>query len=140
MRFRLIALAAALAAPIASADDASDVRAVVEAAYVQGVHAAFSADAMRKGFHPDFRMYMLRDGALSYVSRDEWIGRLEKRAAEDPRKPEVKAEYPLVDVTGNTAVVRVEVHRDGTHAFTDYLSLYRFADGWKIVAKVFQAR
>ena len=35
------------------------------------------------------------------------------------------------------AVVRLELYRDGKHTFTDYLSLYRFADGWKIVSKIF---
>ena len=140
MRLCIIAAIAALTSTFVSADEAKDARAVVEAAYVRGVHASFSAEAMRKGFHPDFRMYTLRDGALSFVTRDEWIARLEKRAAEDTRKPQIQSEYPVVDVTGNTAVVRVELHRDGKHVFTDYLSLYRFADGWKIVAKVFHAR
>ena len=140
MRLCIIATIAALTSTLVSADEAKDARAVVEAAYVRGVHASFNAEAMRKGFHPDFRMYTLRDGALSFVTRDEWIARLEKRAVEDSRKPQIQAEYPIVDVTGNTAVVRVELHRDGKHVFTDYLSLYRFADGWKIVAKVFHAR
>jgi hypothetical protein len=54
--------------------------------------------------------------------------------APDPR------EFPLVDITNNEAVARVEVHRDGKHIFTDYLSLYSFADGWKIVGKIFQSR
>ena len=44
-----------------------------------------------------------------------------------------------MDVTGKSAVARVEIHRDGKHVFTDYLSLYQFADGWKIVAKIFQS-
>ena len=44
-----------------------------------------------------------------------------------------------MDVTGNAATVRLELYRDGKHAFTDYLSLYRFPDGWKIVSKTFQA-
>ena len=140
MRLCIIAAIAALTSTLVSADEAKDARAVVETAYVQGVHASFSAEAIRKGFHPDFRMYALRDGALFFVTRDEWIARLEKRAAEDSRKAQIQAEYPIVDVTGNTAVVRVELHRDGKHVFTDYLSLYRFADGWKIVAKVFHAR
>jgi hypothetical protein len=68
-------------APMARADDRADVQAVVDAAYVQGVHAAFNADAMRKGFHPEFRMYVLRDGAVSVVTRDEWIARMEKAPA-----------------------------------------------------------
>jgi hypothetical protein len=31
----------------------------------------------------------------------------------------------------------VELTRDGQLVFTDYLLLYRFGDGWKIVGKVF---
>jgi len=53
---------------------------------------------------------------------------------------EIRAEFPLVDITNNEAVARVEVHRDGKHIFTDYLSLYKFADGWKTVGKIFQSR
>jgi len=45
----------------------------------------------------------------------------------------------MVNVTGNAAVARVEIYRDGKHAFTDYLSLYKFPDGWLIVGKIFQA-
>ena len=40
-----------------------------------------------------------------------------------------------MNVTGNTASARVEVYRDGKHTFTDYLLLYKFTDGWKIVSK-----
>ena len=40
--------------------------------------------------------------------------------------------------TGDTAVVKVELSRDGKHVFTDFLSLYRTAKGWQIVAKVFR--
>lgn len=38
----------------------------------------------------------------------------------------------------HAAVARVELWRDGKHTFTDYLSLYRFDDGWKILGKIFQ--
>ena len=51
----------------------------------------------------------------------------------------VRAEFPIVDVTANEAVVKVELYRDGKHAFTDLLLLYRFPDGWKIVSKIFQS-
>jgi hypothetical protein len=42
-----------------------------------------------------------------------------------------------VDIEGSAAVVRVEIWRDGAHTFTDYLSLYRFPDGWRIVGKIY---
>ena len=36
------------------------------------------------------------------------------------------------------SVVKVELSRDGTHVFTDFLSLYKTPDGWKIIGKIFQ--
>ena len=51
--------------------------------------------------------------------------------------PEVGHEFTLVDVAGDAAVARVEIHRDGSHTFTDYLSLYRFPEGWRIIGKIF---
>ena len=74
------------------------------------------------------------------MTLEEWIARLEKgnRERTGPR-PAIRHEFTGVDVTGNAATVRLELYRDGKHAFTDYLSLYRFPDGWKIVSKTFQA-
>lgn len=135
----LLALAAASVA--APPDEAAGVKAVVQLAYVEGVHAKGDASLMRQGFHAEFRMLVLREGKMQVVTLDEWAGRIETRAKENPNaaQPAIRAEYPIVDVTGNAAIVRVELYRDGKHAFTDYLSLYKFPDGWKIVGKIFQA-
>jgi len=136
-------LAAALVVPasVAGADgDVEAIKAVVKAAYVDGVHAKPSASAMRAGFHPAFRMLVLKDGAVTGVTLDEWAGRIEKgAAARTGPAPEIRHEFTTVDVTGDAATVRLELHRGGKHTFTDYLSLYRFPDGWKIVSKTFQA-
>ena len=143
MRTFTFALAAVLLAgtALAADDDRTAVEEVVRTAYVEGVHVKGDPALMRKGFHPDFRMYALRDGSLAVVTLDEWAARIEKGARERKGPPPVvKHEFTSVDVTGNAAVARVELHRDGKHVFTDYLSLYRFADGWKIVAKTFHAR
>jgi putative lumazine-binding protein len=90
------------------------VKAVVKSAYVDGVHAKADPALMRAGFHPGFRMLVLKDGALAPVTLDEWAARIEKGAAE--RKgppPEIRHEFSHVDVTGNAAVVRLELHRGG---------------------------
>ncbi len=139
----LVIAASALVLPayaVAADGDVEAVKAVVKSAYVDGVHAKADPALMRAGFHPGFRMLVLKDGALTPVTLDEWAARIEKGAAE--RKgpaPEIRHEFTQVDVTGNAAVVRLELHRGGKHTFTDYLSLYRFPDGWKIVSKIFQA-
>jgi hypothetical protein len=120
-------------------DDKQAVTKVVEEAYVQGVHANPSGEAMRKGFHQDFIMFVFDKGKINKVTRDEWISRIEagKAQSSNSSKPEVKAEFPLVEITGNAAVVKVELHRNGKHIFSDYLSLYKFDDGWKIIGKIF---
>jgi hypothetical protein len=139
----MLAVALALGASVraAAADgDVEAVKAVVKSAYVDGVHVRGDAALMRAGFHPGFRMLVLKDGALTPVTLDDWAGRIEKGAAE--RKgppPEIRHEFTRVDVTGDAAAVRLELHRGGKHTFTDHLSLYRFPDGWKIVSKIFQA-
>jgi hypothetical protein len=141
MKMLLVAAALVLPAYAVAADgDVDAVKAVVKSAYVDGVHARPDAAAMRAGFHPSFRMLVLKDGVVTPVTLDEWAARIEKGAAE--RKgpaPEIRHEFTTVDVTGEAAVVRLELHRGGKHTFTDYLSLYRFPEGWKIVSKTFQA-
>ena len=141
MKMWALVAAAALAAPALAAEGDTDaVKAVVKSAYVDGVHAKGDVALMRAGFHPTFRMLTLRDGALTPVTLDEWAGRIEKGAADrSAPRPEIRHEFTTVDVTGDAAVVRLELYRGGRHAFTDYLSLYRFPDGWKIVSKTFQA-
>jgi hypothetical protein len=134
--------ACALALSVVSAEaneaDKEAVKAVVRSAYVEGVHVKADPALMRAGFHPDFRMFVLREGAVATVTLEEWAGRIQQGARE--RKgppPEVRHEFAIVDVSGNAAVARVELFRDGKHVFTDYLSLYKLADGWKIVGKTF---
>ncbi len=137
------ALAVVGGAGVAGAADAdrAAIETVVKTAYVDGVHAKGDPALMRQGFHPGFRMLVLRDGVMTQVTLEEWIARLEKAERErtSPR-PEIRHELTHLDVTGNAAIARVEIHRDGKHVFTDYLSLYRFPEGWKIVSKIFQAQ
>ena len=132
----------AATSPMAGAADGdrAAVEAVVKTAYVDGVHAKGDPALMRQGFHPDFRMSVLRNGVMTQVSLADWVARLEKGNQErkGPR-PEIRHEFPHTEVTGDAAVVRVELHRDGQHTFHDYMSLYRFPDGWKIVSKIFQS-
>lgn len=131
----------ALGAPAFAAGDRDQVVGVVTDAYVKGVHINSDAAAMRKGFHPDFRMLVLADGQMTAVSLDEWAGRVERAAASRnaATPPAIKYEIPQVEIEGGAAVARVEIWRDGVHTFTDYLSLYKFPDGWKIVGKIFHA-
>jgi len=136
MMLAVFAFSAMLAA---NDDDKKAVMSVVEEAYVKGVHAEPSGEAMRKGFHPEFIMFVQDGEKVTKFTRDEWITRIEAAKAKsgDAPKPVVKHEFPAVEVSGKAAIVRVELHRDGKHVFTDFISLYKFEDGWKIIGKTF---
>jgi type II secretory pathway component PulC len=139
--FRIMILTLFVLSGILTANDTEKkaVMSVVEEAYVKGVHAEPSGEAMRKGFHPDFIMFVQDGEKVTKVTRDEWIARIEAGKAKNSGapKPVVKHDFPMVEVTGKAAVVKVELHRDGKHVFTDFISLYKFENGWKIIGKIF---
>jgi len=137
---------ALVAVPVAAADDplAAERAAVVEvvtAAYVDGIHNFRDPAAIRAGFHPDFEMLILKDGKLDKLPIAKWIESIEARNAKEPPPTDgvrtTSAEFPLVEVTGTAAICKVELTRAGKLVFTDYLALYKFEDGWKIVGKSF---
>ena len=144
-RIALIVVAAMMiAASVLVADDAAEkeeaaIRKVIEESYVKGVHIDRNVKAMRKGFHPQFSMFIMKDNTISTWSIDHWIDVVEKGLKKNPMPPkhETTHEFSMIDITGNAAVAKIEIFRDGKHIFTDYMSLYKFKEGWKIVGKIY---
>jgi hypothetical protein len=123
----------------ASADpenpDAEAIRQVITSAYVEGLHMNGSREAIRAGFHPDFVMKVMADDGITDVTIEEWIARLPEEGTAPGHA--VGHEIPDVSVSGIAATARVEILFDDRHVFTDYMSLYKFGDDWRIVAKIF---
>jgi ketosteroid isomerase-like protein len=140
MKRQFVWLVLLVCLPAVAAADESDTTAIIEVvdrAYVQGVHLEADAEKMRSGMHESFVMFVRTEEGVNQVTRDQWIARLKPRAADSPR-PDVKARIAVLDQTGDAAVVKVDLFRDGKQIFTDYISLYRMKDGWKMVGKTFQ--
>ena len=125
--------------PVAESDDVAAIKTVIEEAYIKGIHIDQNVEAIRKGFHPAFTMYAYKDGQISTTSIEQWISSIEEGKKKNPNRPKVetKHEFVSVEVSGNAAVARLEMYKDGKHVFTDFMSLYKFDDGWKIVAKIY---
>lgn len=126
-------------AAAADAEDAAIV-AIVDKAYVHGVHIDNNPELMRAGMHDSFVMFVQSDKGITQLTREAWIERLiaaKAKAAPDAPKPEIKADITVLDRSGKAAVAKVALFRDGKQIFTDYISLYRFEEGWKLVAKTF---
>lgn len=124
----------------ASSDDAA-VRDLVHRAYCNGAYNALDTDAMAQGFHPEFAIISAGGDALERYTISKWIAAIDKRKSApgfDPASAKRQCYLTSVDVTGDVANVKMEVRKDGTRIYTDYLFLLRFADGWKIVSKIYQ--
>ncbi|MCU0418824.1 MAG: nuclear transport factor 2 family protein [Cyclobacteriaceae bacterium] len=114
------------------------VQQVVTNAYVQGIHNNGLVADIRAGFHPTFAMLRLSDNTVKPYTIDEWITAIEKNRAEGKTSSvRTEAKFVRVSVNGTAASVELELYREGKRIFTDYLQLYQFTEGWRIVSKSF---
>jgi hypothetical protein len=134
----LIVLLVVPAAALAQAPgDEEAIKALVQTAYVDGLQNLVDLERTKAGFHPDFVLLGLRDGKLTRLPIAEWIASAEKRKADGVKPPLTVCKFLVIDVTGSAASVKLELHQNDKRIFTDYLSLYKFPDGWKIAGKIF---
>ena len=116
--------------------DEHAIRELIVQSYVNGVFKNRDPAAVRAGFHPDFVMTVHTGDTVIVATREMWLERLNLDGA--PSTTPVEYVIRSVDVTGQTAVVKMEIYEDGARVYSDYLGLYRFSRGWRIVNKVFQ--
>lgn len=130
-----------LGVTMANPTEEKKIKELINKAYVDGIHNNGNLDDTRNGFHPDFEMFINRNGNFSKLSINDWIKRIEANRAKNPNQAIAKAEadFIFIDITGNTASVKLELKKEGKTIFTDYLFLYKINDQWKIVSKVFHS-
>jgi hypothetical protein len=129
-----------LQAVIFNSGSEKEVEKVVHESYFNGAFNRLNTEAMRKGFHPDFAIFSAKGNEISKYPIDTWIKGIEKNklsADFDPSRSKMDCKIISTDVTEGCAAVKVEISKDGKKIFTDYLSLLKFDEGWKIVAKVY---
>ena len=134
--FALLLLLFVACAP-ASAQD-SEEAAVREAIqhYFRG-HATGQGEHFRKVFHPDAKLFFIRDGMLTQWTSEEYISRASgKPAADEARRKRV---IDSVDIAGNAAFVKLTLDYPSV-VFTDYMSMLKVDGEWKIVNKTFHAK
>src|SRR6187399_2795787 len=90
---------------------------VVNDAYIDGIHNYRDPVAIRKGFDPGFEMLILKDDKLEKLPLEAWIARLAETKPPAPTRASglrpTTAEFPVVEIAGSAALVRVEVWREG---------------------------
>ena len=94
-------------------------------------------DSLKKAFFPEAKLYFVkRDNTLGQLTQEQWYKGFAQSAGQEEKGD---LQITEVDITGNAASVKVvEVYEKSK--YTDYLSLLKFTDGWKIVNKIYVAQ
>ena len=115
------------------------IKKVILSAYRDGICNVGDIEAIKKGFHPGFNLLGIGNDDLWKMPIYSWIRSVEKKKKEGkfPPKQKVTFKFLLIDVVGTAAIAKIEFYKEKKKTYTDFLSLYKFSDGWKIVNKIF---
>lgn len=115
------------------------IKQVIEKAYIRGIHTSQDEGEVKSGFHADFAMLVLQKDELEKVDVDLWLKRVDSMKVDNPEmwNAETTYTFKMIDVANSAAVAKLNVHKEPVHFSIDYMLLYKFDDGWKIVSKIF---
>ena len=122
--------------------DKEAIKNVIQTAYVEGLQNEGDVKKIDSGIHPDFVLLGIDKGndMWKYTITD-WKANVVKKL-KDGKLPRtgndlVSVKFKSVDVTGNAGMAKIEFYIGETLTYVDYISLYKFEDGWKMVNKIF---
>jgi Putative lumazine-binding len=122
-------------------NDDKAIRNLFENTYFNGAFNRLDTAAMATGFHSDFAIFTVGSkDIMGKLPIKTWIANIERRKAAPGFKPESSkfdCQVKSLDITGNSAVAKIELNREKQSPIIDYMLLSKFASGWKIVGKVY---
>ncbi|HEU4596156.1 MAG TPA: nuclear transport factor 2 family protein [Pyrinomonadaceae bacterium] len=135
MLLPLLALACAAALWLPARAESAEETAVRQAIehYFRG-HATGQGEHFRKVFHPESKLFAVREGKFWQLTSEQYIARAPGKAPAD--EAQRKRSVESVDVSGNAAIAKVVLDYPEVK-FTDYMSLLKIDGEWKIINKTF---
>ncbi|MCG8411883.1 MAG: nuclear transport factor 2 family protein [Bacteroidales bacterium] len=117
------------------------IKQIIQSAYVDGIQNNGNLEDFEEGFHSGFNFLEVHSDMLIKNSIYNWIKSIKDRKLKTPESfvgdKRVTCKYLLIDITGNSAMAKIQLFRDQKLLFTDYLQLYKFEEVWKIVSKIY---
>ena len=101
--------------------------------YFRG-HATGDGQHFQKVFHPEAKLFWMRDGKFTQRTSADYIAGASGKPA--PDEAQRKRSIESIDITGNAAVVKVLLDYPSAR-LTDYMSMLKIDGEWKIVNKTF---
>jgi hypothetical protein len=115
------------------------IRNVIITSYVDGIFNEGNVNKIKLGWYPecDINIYNTLKDTCTKSKAFRFIPMFEKNPV--GLTPGTTCKIPLVHVTGYAAMAIVEIYNEEKQIYTDYMNLYKFTNGWKIVTKTFYA-
>jgi hypothetical protein len=112
--------------------------------YVDGLQNEGDSIKIDQGFHPEFVLLGKKDdGTLRVLPISKWREAQMKKASAGklPRldSTKVSVEFVFVDISEDVAVAKLNYFEGKIHTYTDYITLYNYPSGWKMISKVYTA-
>ncbi len=117
-------------------DDLKAIEAVLQT-YFDGLYEG-DTGKLASAFHPSADLRAAQaDGTLHVMSREQWLEGVKSRPSAASRNLARKDWIVTIDRSGpTTAFAKVHCQIPPRY-FTDYLTLGKLADGWKVVGKTY---
>ena len=115
--------------------DLDEIRSTIQN-YFDGLYHG-DIERMQRAFHPCCHLYSGMEGGIQDESAPDWFRRIQNRASPASEGALRRDRIVLIDLNGSgSALVKVQVQAPSGR-YSDYLSMLKLREGWRIVAKVF---
>lgn len=105
--------------------------------YLDGLYEG-DTKKLAAAFHEVSHLYAMGPDGVSDLPRADWLKMVSERPSPKSRALERSDRIVSVDFAGpETAFVKLECAIPPRY-FTDYLTLLKFKDGWRVVSKTFR--
>lgn len=126
-----------------SYDNAAAIEEVIREAYINGVYNTGYILSVTQGFSPDFTAIVFEDKDQSRLETiEDWVKKTEQNKASGnlPLKGDQEVSFSIVklEISNNIANARVQFMVGGKVQHTDFIGLYKFSTGWKLVNMMYE--
>lgn len=126
-----------------SRNDKAAIEEVIREAYINGVYNTGYTRSITQGFSPDFQAIIFEGKDQSRVeTMYDWVKKAEanKASGKLPLKgaDEVSFRITTLAISNMVANVQLEFMVGGKVKHTDYIGLYHYSNGWRLVTMMYE--
>ena len=118
------------------------IKEIIQYSLIEGYLNEYDIPKIEKGIHPEFFIMEKQDGKIKKRTYSDMMAYVKKVKPQRPNGRRVKVTIKIlsVDVVGEIGCAKVEFYVGPTLHGTDYISLMKFDNQWKLMASIAQEK